>query len=277
MSHMDPDLVRAAGFQPTFHIGIATETLQYFHMGDGLFACRRLYHSHSFPISRIPSDITLNCQSILWNDTITNSLITAYDSMRTELFGDRTVCGIIFTHDDGTSCILIDPVYDSGTKNSVDSAQRAMAMVENSIDEGAIRMAGRRMNDHVFGLIHDKDIVVLIQNVKRNILRDRYGKNLIWNSQMNAVIFTNAVTGFWRRRFQIDGNSTFFQQLLKITAGLIRTKISQKAVKSGPFFLFRHQKVIGIHNFTGLASKNQNHDPPDKQRGSKQSAIQSRS
>jgi len=244
MCHMDPDLVCTAGFQTTFHIGIAMETLQYFHVGDSGLSGRRLDYSHSFAISRIPPDISLNCQRILWNNTVTNSLISAYDSMFTKLFGNRTVCSIIFAYDDGAGCILIDSVYDTGTENSVDSAQRAMAVIENCVDQSAVRMPGSRVNYHMLWFIHNKNIFVFIQDVQRNILRDCNGKNLIRNSQMNVVIFMNTVTGFWRRRLLIDGNSPFFQQLLKIATGLIRTKLSQKAVESYPLFLFCHEKVV---------------------------------
>ena len=42
-------------------------------------------------------------------------------------------------------------------------------MIEKRIDERSRRIARRGMNDHSLGLVHDDEIVVLVNNVERNI------------------------------------------------------------------------------------------------------------
>ena len=44
-------------------------------------------------------------------------------------------------------------------------------MEHNGVDQRTAVMAGRRMYDHSLRLVDDKDIVILIQDIKRNILR----------------------------------------------------------------------------------------------------------
>ena len=44
-------------------------------------------------------------------------------------------------------------------------------MGQKRIDERMVRMAGRGMDDHAFGLIDDEEIRVLIDDRKRDLLR----------------------------------------------------------------------------------------------------------
>ena len=46
-------------------------------------------------------------------------------------------------------------------------------MVEKSVDEGAVKVAVTWMDDHARRLIHDQHIIILVNDIQRNILRDQ--------------------------------------------------------------------------------------------------------
>ena len=45
-------------------------------------------------------------------------------------------------------------------------------MIEYGVYKRVAVMSGRRMNHHPFRFVHDKDIVILVEDVQRDILRE---------------------------------------------------------------------------------------------------------
>jgi hypothetical protein len=62
-------------------------------------------------------------------------------------------------------------MYNPGALNAANPGKASAAMIEQSIDQRAVGMSGRRMHDHAPGFVDHDDVRVLIYNVKRNILR----------------------------------------------------------------------------------------------------------
>ena len=52
-------------------------------------------------------------------------------------------------------------------------------MGQQGVDQGAVGIAGRRMNDHALGLVDHEQVAVLIDDVQRDIL----GPGLIGNGR----------------------------------------------------------------------------------------------
>ena len=44
-------------------------------------------------------------------------------------------------------------------------------MPEQSVDQGAVRVAGSRVDDHPFGLVDHQKVCILIDDVQRDLLR----------------------------------------------------------------------------------------------------------
>ena len=78
---------------------------------------------------------------------------------------------IIFTDQKCTGGILVDTVDNSRTENTVDAGKRSLTVIKHSIDQRAGVMTGGRMHYHSLWLVHDEQIVVLIEDVERNIFR----------------------------------------------------------------------------------------------------------
>ena len=52
-------------------------------------------------------------------------------------------------------------------------------MIQYRVDQRMIRMTGGRMDHHSLGLVHDEEIIVLIQDIERDILRFCFDRR-IW-------------------------------------------------------------------------------------------------
>ena len=94
-----------------------------------------------------------------------------------ELLRDTPVGSIIFADNDTAGGVLVDAVDDPGTKNAVDPGQTPLAMIHDRVDKGTGVMTGGRVNDHILGLIDHQDVIVLIQDVQRNIFRENIGEH----------------------------------------------------------------------------------------------------
>ena len=67
------------------------------------------------------------------------------------------------------------PVHDAWSFDTVDAKQRAAAMGNQRIDERALPIAGRRMDDEIGRLVDDDDVGVFINDIERDRFALRYG------------------------------------------------------------------------------------------------------
>jgi len=74
---------------------------------------------------------------------------------------------IVFGHHQNSRGILVQSVHDPRSKNSTDSG-KIRAMVEKGIDQRPRKVSGRRMHHHSRGLIHHKEMSILIENRQGN-------------------------------------------------------------------------------------------------------------
>ena len=80
---------------------------------------------------------------------------------------------IILNRHHNAGSILIDAVNDTGSDNAVDIGKIALAVSEQRIDQSLIMMTRAGMNYHALRLIDNDEIIILIKNIKRDILSYR--------------------------------------------------------------------------------------------------------
>jgi hypothetical protein len=88
-----------------------------------------------------------------------------------KLLGKSFVGNVGLGDDQQARCILVDPVDDAWSCNSADARKRASAMMEEGIDERAVKIPCGRMNDEAGGFVHDEEMLVLEQYLQRYVLR----------------------------------------------------------------------------------------------------------
>ena len=114
-----------------------------------------------------------------------------------ELLCKDLVSSVIFADEQRTRCIHIDPVDDPGAQNAVDPGKVFPTMEHHSIHQSMAVVPGCRVYHHPLRLIDDKDIIVLIEDVKRDILR----KDVKWfrlrDLHLNRVTFRKFIVCFY--------------------------------------------------------------------------------
>ena len=92
--------------------------------------------------------------------------------MPLKLCGEGAVRFVILCDDEQTARLLINAVHDTGTSLAADAREPAAAMPEQSVDECTARVSCGGVHDHARGLVDDEKILVLVDDVKRNFLRE---------------------------------------------------------------------------------------------------------
>ena len=92
------------------------------------------------------------------------------------LFRQTKMSFVIFRNHKQTACVLVDSVNDTGADNAAYSRKTSFAMKKKSIDKSVVGISRRRVNDHALRLVYNnKQIAVLIENIKRYVLRNNVG------------------------------------------------------------------------------------------------------
>ena len=63
-------------------------------------------------------------------------------------------------------------MHDPGSFDAAYPGQVSLAVMKEGIDEGAVGVAGSRMNDQSDRFIDDHEVFVLVEDVEGNVLRD---------------------------------------------------------------------------------------------------------
>ncbi len=71
---------------------------------------------------------------------------------------------VVLRHDQQPAGVFVDAVDDARTDFSVDAGQAVSAVVQKSVDEGPVGVARRRVDDHALRLVHDQQVIVLIDH-----------------------------------------------------------------------------------------------------------------
>ena len=66
-------------------------------------------------------------------------------------------------------------------------------MEHHRVHKSAAVMSGSRMNDHSLWFVDDQDILVLIQDVKRDILRLNIGDLRFWQDDLNLIVGSDLI------------------------------------------------------------------------------------
>jgi hypothetical protein len=119
--------------------------------------------------------------------------------MGLQLCGNVPVGCIILAYDKGACCILIDPVDDTRPDLAVDPGKAVPAVIHDRVHKRTFRMSRGRVDSHAFGLINNQNIVVLIKNIERDILRQDFSAGRLRNMYFHALSagqFTAALESF---------------------------------------------------------------------------------
>lgn len=90
-------------------------------------------------------------------------------------------------HHQQTAGVLIDAVDDAGPDLAANAGKAALAVPEQSVDQGAVRVAGSRVDDHPFGLVDHQKVRIFIDDVQRDLLRHSFDGLCIGDLQQDDI------------------------------------------------------------------------------------------
>ena len=80
--------------------------------------------------------------------------------------------GVGLGDDEQAGRVLVEPVDDAGPLDPADPRQARAAMADQRVDQRAVGVARRRMDDEARRLVDDDEMVVLVDDVERDVLPD---------------------------------------------------------------------------------------------------------
>ena len=221
-------------------------------MGDSVFSIF-VVDRHFFPVNWVTANRAFHSTFIFLKITCYNSPVTPLDGMRFQLLGQITVSRVILAYKKSSCSVLINTVDDSRAHNAVNTGQIALTVVHNSIYQSSAGVAVCRMDYHSFGLIYHQYIIIFVQNVQRDIFRKNIRFSQIRQGCLNQIPCLYFVVCFYC--FPIDGNTLFFQKLLKIRTGKFLIFIGKTAVYAHSCFIFGCCKFQLLHVSVKLLSQ----------------------
>ena len=175
MGHMDPDLVRAAGFQPAGDMRRACAE-------SGLDPVVRnrvptaLGHRHAFPVARVAPDRRIDPPDGGRRQTLHQRPIPAVNVMRLEQRPQAGMGRFRLRRHQQSGGVLVEAVHDAGPRDAANAGQLRAAMLQQRVHQCAAGMAGGGMHHHARRLVHDDQMHVLMHHCQRDRLGFGFGR-----------------------------------------------------------------------------------------------------
>ena len=167
--HVHPDLMGPPGLQTAPDMGEPLKPLQYLPVGHRIPPPVR--HGHLLPIRTMPANRRVHSPAVLPQVPDHHRLICPCQTVVLKLCGQCLVRSIILCRNDQAAGVPVDAVDDAGAQRAPHAAEAPPAVVEQGVDQGPVRVPRRRVDHHPHRLIDHDDVLVLIDHIQRDILR----------------------------------------------------------------------------------------------------------
>ena len=250
--HMYPNLVGASCLQTALDIGIILKTFQHLIMCDSFFSVF-LVDRHPLSVLLIPADGRTYCPLVLFYHAVYDGTVTPVQGMCLQLLRYPPVCRVVFTDNEGTSRVPVDPVHDSRAQNAVNPGKLPLAVIQGRVDQRPAVMSGRRMHHHPFGFINHKYVGVLVEHGKRYIFR-LYGRfHRLRNLETHLVVHTQPVIRLAGQTAHHD--LPLLDTLLNIRTGKVRNRVAKPLVKTLSVLPHPDLAAESIHLYSPIVSE----------------------
>src|SRR5271165_268214 len=174
---MDADLMGASGFEPAGDQARWAETLHKAPMGDGAATAILGRGRHFFAMPGMAGDRRIDFARRRVEAAPDERQIFALERSAAavigEEIGEASMSGVGLGDDQKAGRVLVEPMDDSRTFDPADAREAPSAMMDERIDQRAPRVAGRRMNDETGRLVDHNEMLVLIDDVERQVLAEQ--------------------------------------------------------------------------------------------------------
>ncbi len=94
-----------------------------------------------------------------------------------ELLGQRLMRPVVLGRDHQAGSVLVEPVHNSRPLHAADAGKAGATMGDQRVDQRAGFVAGGGMHDQPLRLVDDDNVVVLIDDIERDILALGLGRS----------------------------------------------------------------------------------------------------
>jgi hypothetical protein len=165
---MDANLVSATGLWKSFDESIGIQAFQCMVFCDGLSAFGD--DSHPFPIAWVATEGRVDDTARRRNDPIRESQVDLLDRPLLELSLEMKTGTLGESDNHQPGSVLVEAV-DNPWATLASHSSKLVEACQKGIHEGAGWMAWGRMDHHPSRLVDDNDLVILINDVKRDRFR----------------------------------------------------------------------------------------------------------
>ncbi len=196
--HVDADLVGAAGVEVAedeggLRGGIGGER---FVIGNRGLAAGRVDDRHFLAVDGVAADVGEDGVLCLRRDAMGDGEVELFHGRALgKLGGEGLVGDVGFRDDEAAGGILVEAVDDAGALDAADAGELAFAVVEQGVDEGAVGVAGRGVDDDSMFLVEDEDVFVFEKDIQRDVLRGGDVRDGLGEGEGNGVAGFHGVAG----------------------------------------------------------------------------------
>lgn len=157
-----------------------------------------------------------------------------------ELRGQMAMSFVVSRHNQTTTRLFVEPVHNSRPFRAADPGQ-ICAMMKQRVDQCPIAVTCSRMNDQARWFVDYEQIVILEENVERDVLGDSLRFEQSRLCQIHEVIGPHDLS--CPGRLTVYPNESAPDQLLQARSRILFKLAGHKNIKPLPRCPFRHDQV----------------------------------
>lgn len=231
MGHMDPYLMRSAGFQAAFDERRLVQRLLHLIMRHRMLALAIAKNRHFLAVMRGAPHPAANRAAERRGEAAHNGEIAPIDAVGGKLYGEALMRPVGLGNDQQAGSILVDPVDDAGPRDAADPGKLPPAVMEQGVDQRSVGVSRRRMDHKAGRLVDDDQMFVFISDGQRNVLRHGFRFHGRGDGDVVAFPFAYLVGRHGNGRKPLPDDFTFQNQRLEAFPRHIRDEGRQRAVE----------------------------------------------
>ena len=203
-------------------------------MGHRLAA--RIAHRHFFAGKRMPVDRRIDGAARAVRHAPDEGPIAALHrpgaAVIGELRGQRLMRAVVLRHHHQARRVLVEPVHDAGAPNPADAGKAGAAMGDQRVYQRAGLVAGGGMHDQALRLVDDDNVLVLKDDIERDILALGLRRDGLGDVDCDRIAFADMISGVADGGAP-GGDGTGEDQRLQPRARQFRAQHREHAVEPG--------------------------------------------
>jgi hypothetical protein len=235
---VDADLVRPPGPRLYLHQRVPAEPLQHLVVAARVLGVRVGGvggSDHLLPLPRVVLEPRLDVVAVPPQLAGRQGDILLVDLARLELQRQFPVRHLVLGDQDDAAGVPVKPVDDPWAEGAVGPAEPVLEAERQGVRQGAGPVAAGRVDDHVGRLVHQRDRLVLVKNVERDVFWDDDVVDRLGQLDAEPVLVADLVTRLGRPA--VDRDVPALDRLLKLGAAEVREVAVQELVEPRPLAL----------------------------------------